>query len=92
MGRDEQFWADMAKVALAIEPRHPRRPPNEQYLRIERVYRKALQLTDDDRSRSGMIPLFLHFLYRCYPDLEVLFNQYSDPMMMRWSDVTGQSS
>jgi hypothetical protein len=78
MGRDEQFWAEMAKVAHAIEPMHPRRPPNEQYLRIERVYRKALQLKTDQKVPGGMTPLLLHFLYLCYSDLDVLFKQYTD--------------
>jgi hypothetical protein len=78
MGRDEAFWQEMAKVAHAIEPMHPRRPPNEQYLRIERVYRKALQLEVDNFNRRGMVPLLLHFLYRSYNDLEVLFKQYPD--------------
>jgi hypothetical protein len=78
MGRDKQFWAEMAKVAHEIEPMNPRRPPNEQYLRIERVYRKAMQLRVDDNSRRGMQPLLLHFMYRCFDDLDVLFKQYPD--------------
>jgi hypothetical protein len=78
MGRDELFWQEMARIAHEIEPMHPRRPPNEQYLRIERVYRKAFQLTDDDRSPNGMNPLLLRFLYRCYDELKLLFEQYPD--------------
>lgn len=76
MGRDEAFWQEMAKIAHAIEPMHPRRPPNEQYLRIERVYRKALQLNYDKLIRGGMTQLLLHFLYRSFADLELLFKQY----------------
>ncbi|MDB4303262.1 hypothetical protein N9934_00540 [Desulfosarcina sp.] len=78
MGRNEAFWQEMAQVAYEIEPMEPRRPPNAQYFRIERVYRKALQLSDENLHRRGITPLLLNFLYRCYDNLEALFEQYPD--------------